>query len=148
MVFLCVSIEVIRVLPCFCKFLPRSLCIGATALSSAPLCSRRPRRAPSDGMATGAAPARIQTFVFFDLEGTGLPSQPADYPVRIMELSLVAVQRPAGCGAAQPRRPAPGKLEHLPPNERGRVTPKRPTREHGEEAWECWGCGMGPGCNT
>ncbi|XP_043242789.1 uncharacterized protein LOC122392224 [Amphibalanus amphitrite] len=88
-------------------------------------------------MATGAAPARIQTFVFFDLEGTGLPSQPADYPVRIMELSLVAVQRPAGCGAAQPRRPAPGPgiLEHLPPNERGRVTPKRPTREHGLLSW-------------
>ena len=73
-------------------------------------------------------PLNIQTFVIFDLEGTGLPSQPDDYPVRIMELSMVAVQRPL-----MNRQTITGdRLAHLPPADRGLVTPKRPARDAGE----------------
>ena len=84
----------------------------------------------------------VATFVIFDLEGTGLPSQPADQPVRIIEISMVAVQRPE---SAVPVSPPPGPrrassaataqespLHHLPPGQRGCVTPKRPIRDSGE----------------
>ena len=82
-------------------------------------------------------PSKIQTFVVFDLEGTGLPSQPADHPVRIMELSMVAMQRPQV--HRQRLQTTPGaELAHLPPAERGLVTPKRPIRDEGEWFLNCW----------
>ena len=71
-------------------------------------------------------PLKIQTFVIFDLEGTGLPS--TDNPVRIMELSMVAVQRPQ----VHAQTSTGDRLAHLPPAERGLVTPKRPIRDAGE----------------